>query len=430
MRRAWILSAMLPLVLRGQPDADALLGQTRARIVENLAKLPKYTCVQTIERSRFEMFYASRVKNCGDPPAKKGTAQNRPTLLLAWTDRFKLDVTVSDGAEIFSWAGAREFQSSDAQEIVGGGVTGSGDFGPFLMDIFGGAAPETQSVGMEQIQGRTLARYQYRVPAAASHYQIKVGVRPADMATLAYEGEFWIDPRTAELRRLTIVVPNPPPHAETCRIETEIDYRPVAIAGAPLLLPQATALKLWDADGSRYENRIGYAACRAFQSESVFRPELDGSAADLPAAATAAKAAPVIPAGLTLRIALRSPIDMESVFGGEAIDGQLAEAMQAPGGAILAPQGAIVHGRVVRAERHFQPARFFALGLRFHSVSIDGVEVPLALDPAPHSAEEQTLIGASEKRQGIGMFMFRGDPRVLDDWFVTEWKTTARKASE
>jgi hypothetical protein len=49
--------------------------------------------------------------------------------------------------------------------------------------------------------------YQYRVPQAASRYEIKLSSKPGDVATLAYEGKFWIDSQNAELRRMTIVVP-------------------------------------------------------------------------------------------------------------------------------------------------------------------------------------------------------------------------------
>lgn len=423
--RAWIFLATLPLLLRGQVDPDALLRQARARIVENAARLPKYTCVQTIERSKFETFNGGRKKACDDRPAS-AHAQSRAQILLAWTDQFKLDVTVSEGEEIFSWAGAREFQSADAQEIAGG-LTGSGDFGPFLMNIFGGNAAAFQYEGMKNGQPRTLAVYQYRMPASASHYQVKVGKGRADTVTLAYEGEFWIDPQTAELGRLTIVAPQPPPHAETCRIETEIDYRPVAIGGASLPLPQSTQLKLWDSDGSRYENQVDYASCRAFQSESVFRPEVEGAAGDPAAAAPAAHSAPSIPPGLTLQIALHSPIDMETAFGGDAIEGQLQDALLSPGGGILAPRGTIVRGRIVRAERHLRPSAYFALGLRFDALLLEGVEVPLALDREPRSPEERMATGDLERRQGIGMFVFHGDLRVLDEGFVSEWKTAARK---
>ncbi len=117
--------------------------------------------------------------------------------------------------------------------------------------------------------------YQYRVPQAASRYEIKLSSKPGDVATLAYEGKFWIDSQNAELRRMTIVVPQTPPRSETCRIGTSIDYQRVPIAGSQLLLPQLTLLKLRDSDGSRYENRTTYGTCWAFQSESVLRTDID-----------------------------------------------------------------------------------------------------------------------------------------------------------
>src|ERR1700683_5567563 len=113
--------------------------------------------------------------------------------MLSWTDRFKLDVTVSEGAEIFSWVGARSFQSEDVDQIVGGGMTGTGDFGTFLISIFSGKGSEYRYLGPQQERGRTFAAYSYGVPLAFSGYQVKVGPRPEDMATLAYWGRFWMD---------------------------------------------------------------------------------------------------------------------------------------------------------------------------------------------------------------------------------------------
>src|ERR1039458_10793284 len=48
---AVILGAMCPLALCGEIDSLALLNQARAKIVENIERLPKYTCVQTDRKS-------------------------------------------------------------------------------------------------------------------------------------------------------------------------------------------------------------------------------------------------------------------------------------------------------------------------------------------------------------------------------------------
>ena len=315
------------------PDGDALLREARTKIVESIAKLPKYTCVQTIRRSRFDPFYGSRKKGCSE----------RQNVWLAWTDQLKLDVTISEGAEIFSWAGAREFQSQDAQTIAGNGLTSTGDFGHFLMTIFGSDDPLAhQYLGIERDHGQTLAVYQYRVPRATSRYEIKLSSKPGDVATLAYEGKFWIDPQNAELRRMTIVVPQTLPRSETCRIETSIDYHRVPIGGSQLLLSELTLLKLWDSDGSRYENRTTYGTCRAFQSESVLRTDLHAGTTT-----TAADSAPespfIIPPGIIVHIALLSRIDGETAFAGDAIEGQITEPSRF--------RDCRIHGRIVRLSK-------------------------------------------------------------------------------
>jgi hypothetical protein len=412
---------MFTLSMSAEIDPVALLNQARAKIVENIERLPKYTCVQTVRRARFAAIPAVSVSNCGDvmDPAMA------PRMGLFWSDRFKLDVTVSEGAEIFSWVGARRFISDDVGDIVGGGMTGSGDFGPFLMSIFAAHGSEYEYLGPEQYKGRDFAVYRYRVPMAVSHYQVRVGPRPKDLATMAYEGKFWIDPENAELSRMTIEVPHPPRESDMCRVETTIDYRRAGMGGSDFLLPQLTVLQMWDAEGQRHDNRIAYDSCRVFQSESVFRTDLG-----LPAGEPAVPKKPVaIPRGITIRIALRSRIDSESSSAGDAIDGQLVEALVAHG-QVLVPAGAIAHGRIVRLEHEYQPSNYFALGLKFHSIEVQGSEIPLSLVAVTRSKGDRILAGPIETRQGIGTFMFQTERLTLDHTFVSEWKTAAGRQAE
>jgi hypothetical protein len=415
-----ILGAIFPLAVCAQTDQAALLERARAKIIENMERLPKYTCLQTVNRARFEPLRGVQMSGCGDLKGSK------PRDLLAWRDRFKLDVTVAQGAEIFSWAGDRQFQSGEVEQIVGGGMTGTGDFGPFLMSIFdrgaGSGAADYQYLGLEKDRGRSLAAYRYRVPLARSNYQIRIGTRPGDLATLEYEGRFWIDAETADIAKMTIEAPDPPRASDTCRVETAIDYRRGQISGSEFLLPLMTVVTLWGTEGTRFENRIEYAGCRKFQSESVFRTEMDGVAGGV----AIAKAPVAIPNGVTLKIALRTTIDSGKAFAGDAIEGRLVEAIRGANKQVVAPAGATVHGRIVRFERHYQPSNYFVVGLAFHSIEVGGSEVPLVLAAVARSRREQALAGAVERRQGIGMFVFPSDPLVLDQEFVSEWKTAGR----
>jgi len=414
---ALLLATTLSGLLHAQPDPAALLDQARKKIVENIEKLSNYTCVQTVRRSQYQPLSSDRSSACRDVQAPA------EPLILAKTDQFKLDVTVSNGAEIFSWAGARTFQSSDAQEIVGGGLTGSGDFGRFLESIFGSGGTEHQFLAMERSQGQSLAVYLYHVPKSASHYQLKLGPKSSDLATLAYEGKFWIDPQNAELRKLTIVVPDPPLALLTCRIETSIEYQYARIGSSWLRLPQLTALTLWDSDGFRFENQTTYSACRAFQSESVLRAELTPSAGASDRGPQPSETPVEIPSGTSLQISVRLRLDEENAFAGDVIEGRVLQPVRVRNGSSLGPQNVIVHGRIVRCERHLVPSSYFVLGLKFDSLSVDGHDIPINLEFSSRSRADRTLNGPLEKRQGIGMFMFPGD-RMLERDLISLWKVT------
>jgi len=412
-----ILGAMLPFALCGQVDQVALVNRARAKIVANIKRLPKYTCLQTVHRSRFEKVPSGRARSCS---YLDDSAKNLPRLALAWTDRFKLDVTVSAGAEIFSWAGAESFQSEHLETIVGSGMAGTGDFGPFLMSIFGNGASGYEYLGPEQDKGRTLAVYRYHVPTSASRYEFNIGPRSDDTVALAYEGKFWIDSQNAELSRMTIEVPHPPQESETCRIETTIDYRQARIGGSDFLLPQLTVLKLWDVEVHRYENQIEYSSCREFRSETVFRTDSEGAAAG---ASEVSKTPVAIPPGIRIKVALRSTTNLETSFAGDVVEGRLLNAI-----GDVVPKGAVVHGRIVRFQREYVPSNYIAIGLKFDSVEVNGREVPLTLIPATRGASIKP--DRVEKRQGIGMFTFPADRLVLDQKFVSEWKTGTEKAAK
>ncbi len=399
--------------LVGQSDPGALIESTRAQVLSDLQKLPKYTCVQTVNRARYE-FVNNVPGRCVIDPRMA-----RP---LAWMDRYKLDVTISENAEIFSWAGARRFEAEDAQDIVGGGLTGTGDFGQFLLTVFGKTGPRFTYLRTERVEGRELAAYRFEVPFAASTYEIRVGPKVETGGVVEYEGKIWVDPKTGALVRMSIEVPNPPAKTEICRLDTTIDYSHVKIGDASVLLPSLTVLQLWDADGARLENRTTYSSCRAFGSESVFRADAD-EASDGAAPARVMSVGAALPAGLGVKILLRSKIDGETSFAGDAIEGEVVEAVLGRNKKVLIPVGALVEGRVVQLEQHFQPATYWSVGLRFQSVVVGGTESPVKLQLVTKNKAEQILNGAEERRAGVGVFLVRRARLVSDRSFVSEWKT-------
>jgi hypothetical protein len=175
MRRVleWVLisGAAYPLLLIGQGGGASLLKEARAKILEDISKLPNYTCIQTVRRSQFEAFSGLRT-GCADWKDANG-APNESALKLGWTDQFKLEVTTSATGEIFSWPGARAFDVTDVQEVVGSGLTGTGDFEGFLQAIFGDEALSYQYLGIQQLNSRPAAAYRYHIPLSGSVLKVR-----------------------------------------------------------------------------------------------------------------------------------------------------------------------------------------------------------------------------------------------------------------
>src|ERR1700687_5350032 len=109
-------------------DPEEALVQARDKILERTERLPNYTCVQTLDRK-----YLKRTKpefpvpSCDQMSAER--TKKAYLLKVQATDRLRLDVKVSAGGEIASWAGAGRFESG--VEFIQGPF-GTGPFGTFL----------------------------------------------------------------------------------------------------------------------------------------------------------------------------------------------------------------------------------------------------------------------------------------------------------
>src|ERR1700682_2952232 len=181
-----------------------LLEHVRAKVMENLDRLPRYTCVQHIERSKFQEVPPKR-RSCRDLLEPHSNA-GRPAPLLVSKDWLRLDVTVARLADIFTWAGGERFETGDVDELVGYGLSGSGDYAAFCANIFGGADIRFLYRGEQVDGGRKQGQFSYRVPLEASHYQMKLA--DGKLKVVGFDGEFWADKTSGELVRLTVEILN------------------------------------------------------------------------------------------------------------------------------------------------------------------------------------------------------------------------------
>ena len=379
------------------PEPQELFRQVRAKVLDDVNHVPRYTCVQTVNRAQFRPQYSAKPAGCRALIAARKQLTSAGYLIVR--DRLRLDVAVVDGAETFSWAGARQFETSHVDDLVKSGATGSGEFVSYLISVFG---PDTDSISY---LGQWL--FAFNVPLEKSHYRYSTR---GPHRTIGYHGSFLVDPATAELKRLTVVADQFPPGDEVCRVEDNMDYNRVKIGNGDFLLPEAVAMDVLFSEGIESVNEIAYSNCHEYAGQATIRFDDDAVAIGAPKSEAPQPAAPArqLPPGLRFRIGLTSPIHSETAAAGDAVTGVILHEVKDRKLGIVARENDVVHGRILQLEQHMYPFPRWLLAIRFDTLEHDGVEQPLALK--------------SRERGGTFVFAQAGNV-VIDQSFHSEWET-------
>ena len=276
-----IVSAVPP----DDQDPVRVFMRVRDRLLAETVRLPRYTCVQTIERKYFQL-EADQTAHRGCDAILGARRTRKHDLSISGEDRLRLDVAVASGHEIHSWAGANRFEDKEIVDIVGSGPSGTGDFRGFVQSVFGEHAAISFE-GETNEGGRRLLHYTYGITREDSHYTIRsAGAR----VITGYEGSVVLDPESSDLLRLTVTTEELPEKTELCQVESEIDYRRINIHGVEIPVPQKTVLRMIARDSAETENVTSYANCREYSSTSVVR--FEGEDIPVPAAPRRRKLAP------------------------------------------------------------------------------------------------------------------------------------------
>lgn len=395
--RSWVVLLAVSTAGRtADPNPEALFNKVRARVLDDVSHVPRYTCVQTVNRAQYRPQYGAKASCRSIIAARRQLAS--PGYLIV-RDRLRLDVAVVDGAETFSWAGARRFETSHIDELVKSGATGSGEFVSYLTSVFGS---DTDSISY---LGQSL--FAFNVPLEKSHY--RYSTRGPDR-TVGYHGTFLVEPATAELKRLTVVADQFPPGDDVCRVEDNMDYHRVKIGNGDFLLPETATMDVLFSDGLESVNEMGYSDCHEYTGQATITFDDDAAAPGAPKSEAPQPAAPArqLPPGLRFRIGLTSPIHSETAAAGDAVTGVILHDVKDRKLGIVARANDIVHGRILQLEQHMYPLPRWLLTIRFDSLEHDGVEQPLALK--------------SRERGGVFVFAQAGNI-VIDRSFHSEWET-------
>ncbi|MGA2589445.1 MAG: hypothetical protein ABSH32_05995 [Bryobacteraceae bacterium] len=177
MRHGALLLLLSATMTPAGPQEPLPFARFKEKIRQDLAQIPNYTCLETIER--YER----------GPHAQS----------FKPVDTVRLEVANVDGKELFAWPGARRFEDRDIADLVSSGASGTGMFALIADMLFAGDKGVFQYKGEEHLSGRRAVRYDFRVAQSDSAYKIQVG---ADSAVVAAKGSVWFDPVSLDLIRL------------------------------------------------------------------------------------------------------------------------------------------------------------------------------------------------------------------------------------
>jgi hypothetical protein len=396
------------------PATQKLLNQVRDKVLDNTRRVPRYTCVQTINRNQYRPQYGSRPSGC-----EKIIAAREKLLspgYLTWRDRLRLDVAVLNGRETFAWAGAGQFETTDIEQLNSSGSSGTGDFAAFLSSVFGLEATRISILHEEKSPADLEALFGFDVPADLSHYVYRSHGTGAQRA-IGYHGTFLIDERLAELKRLTVEADHFPADENMCRVEDVMDYHRVKIGEGDFLLPETSKMTVLFNDGQESQNETHYSDCREYGAESTISfddPAESSSSPELKAARQK------LPANLRLQIGLKSPIRSEAAAAGDEVTAVLLRDVKD-----VAKRNDIVHGRILRLEQFLFPTPRWVVAIRFNRIEHNGVERLLDLSPMDDGNRPPGRVTPTERSPpGAGVFIFpQLGNLVLDQKFHSEWET-------
>ncbi len=435
MRAGVLLAVAGALYAQSPPDPTEVLSHARDNVFERRDRLPNYTCVQTVDRLYLRPSVDPQVvPSCSQMRDREQNAGGRHVYL---TDRLHLDVKVSHGIEIGSWAGASQFDSRSIFELVGRGPYGTGALGPFLSDIFTEGSASFEYNGEKPAGSGELYEYSFRVPLSTSHYSVEVA---HDWQVLAYDGLVRIDPQSFDLRYLLVRASELPRESETCEAVTSVDYDRVQMGTGSVLLPQQSRLHILMMDSSESDITTKYAGCREYHGEATIH-----FGDEPPAIITGQKADPAVPmtlpAGLPVSLALAAPIDTETAAAGDIVVEKVRKAVRVhKSGEVLIPEGATVRGRIIRMRHWLDSPRRFEISIRLETWEGGGVSTPVY---AKAATDYETLNSGLHRRMPIVLppagqpatvatfaFAASGDRYVVKRGFESNWITMAAPAKQ
>jgi hypothetical protein len=427
---AWVSS----LAAGGNYDPDKVLTRAIQKTLASARQIPNYTCVETVSRYYYAPLAVLLPRDCTVLLEQRRHPTPDLVLRLYSSDRLRLDVTMANRGEIYSWPGASRFEDAGIDQVVRHGPISTGSFGGIVDVVFKGDV-KTFLFGRTITAGdRTLMEYSFQVAQPGSHYTMRAG---NSWVRVAYSGTLQVDAETADVVRMTITTGDLPPATGACNSTTTMDIARVQIGGGQSLLPAQARQRFVYRNAEETENTTSFTNCREFRGESTVTFSPDSRTVTDERTKSASEGVLPLPTGLRFSFGLTASIPTDTAAAGDPFSGRLSDAIRDRGGKLVAPKGAVVDGRLLRVQSFFRPPQVVVV-LRPEALWIHGARVPL-------SAERdwtRVFVEAREKRKkpvaivaplpgedNSGAFGFAGTHVVVPKRFPSEWRTAPPRGS-
>ena len=246
-----ILACLAAACLTYAQQSSDVLSQIQARMIENLSRLPNYTCAQTTVRS-----------------VRRGVNRHfRP----------------------------QSIHQLERRLIGSGGALGNGNFALLAKGVFLSRSTAFTFKGETVRDGQRALRFDYAVPRQASGYHLKVD---RNDAVVGYHGSFWANAETLDLTRLDIYADNIPAGLGLAAVSDAMDYARVKIGES----------------GFADHNRTRFHECHQYAGDSVLSFG-DAPEQLVPSAAAVPPAEIALPDDFQVGASLETPIRADSAVG-------------------------------------------------------------------------------------------------------------------
>lgn len=278
-----------------------------------------------------------------------------------------LEVAYIDGAERFSWPGAKTFRDDALRDLLVMGLSGSGSFAEHLRSVT--LSEDTVFGAPEEVRERDtrLLRIPYKVPAGRSGYLVNLDGKEMEAAI---QGQITVLLPGMEVLAFTLEAVDLPPDFPVTTVEESIRFsqNPASAGFRP---PLEASQRMVENEIDVYTNQVTFGNCREFRGESTLR--FDETASQAAPAGT--PAATILPPGVPMELRLKSAVVWGKSRTGDTVEAELSRPLKFTG-QLLAGEGARVSGRIVEFKRITTAAGIsFVVGLQIDAIQQKGATI-------------------------------------------------------